>query len=221
MFDADKIISALQRELPKGLGAVKTEGNAMINRIKSDEQSKNTAMGAAAAGALGALLISGVMGKFGRKLATAGGLAALGALAYDAWQKHGGGKGGEDQKFLPNDANREALGKLTIKAIINAMKADGKIDDSEKSKLYNAMQNADLSDEEKLFLFDELNGAIDTDGLVALAIDEPTALEIYAASFVAINPDGEAEKAYLSELATKLKITPELAKTVYDEAMIA
>ncbi len=217
MFDADKIISALQRELPKGLSAVKTEGSAMLNRIKSDDQSKNAAMGAAAAGALGTLLLSGVMGKFGRKLATAGGLAALGALAYDAWQKHSGSNG--EQKFLPNDANREALGKLTLKAIINAMKADGKIDDAEKSKLYNSLQNADLSDEEKSFLFDELNKPIDTEGLVALAIDEQSALEIYTASFVAINPDGEAEKAYLGDLANKLKITPELAQSVRDEAL--
>lgn len=217
MFDADKIISALQRELPKGLSAVKTEGSAMLNRIKSDDQSKNAAMGAAAAGALGTLLLSGVMGKFGRKLATAGGLAALGALAYDAWQKHSGSN--DEQKFLPNDANREALGKLTLKAIINAMKADGKIDDAEKSKLYNSLQNADLSDEEKSFLFDELNKPIDTEGLVALAIDEQSALEIYTASFVAINPDGEAEKAYLGDLANKLKITPELAQSVRDEAL--
>lgn len=217
MFDADKIISALQRELPKGLSAVKTEGSAMLNRIKSDDQSKNAAMGAAAAGALGTLLLSGVMGKFGRKLATAGGLAALGALAYDAWQKHSGSNG--EQKFLPNDANREALGKLTLKAIINAMKADGKIDDAEKSKLYNSLQNADLSDEEKSFLFDELNKPIDTEGLVALAINEQSALEIYTASFVAINPDGEAEKVYLGDLANKLKITPELAQSVRDEAL--
>lgn len=217
MFDADKIIAALQRELPKGLSAVKSEGSAMLNRIKSDDQSKNTAMGAAAAGALGTLLLSGVMGKFGRKLATAGGLAALGALAYDAWQKHGG-KGGE-QKFLPDDSNREALGKLTLKAIINAMKADGKIDESEKSKLYNSLQNADLSDEEKSFLFDELNKPIDTEGLVSGATDPQTALEIYTASFVAINPDGEAEKAYLADLATKLNITPELAQSVREEAL--
>ncbi len=217
MFDADKIIAALQRELPKGLDAVKSEGNSMINRIKSDDQSKNTAIGAAAAGALGTLLLSGVMGKFGRKLATAGGLAALGALAYDAWQKHGGAV--NEQKFLPNDENRETLGKLSLKAIINAMKADGKIDDSEKSKLYNSLQNANLSDEEKSFLFEELNKPIDTDALVASALDQETALEIYAASFVAINPDGEAEKAYLSDLASKLKISPELAQSLRDEAM--
>lgn len=217
MFDADKIIAALQRELPKGLAAIKTEGSAMLNNVQSDDKSKNTAMGAAAAGALGALLLSGVMGKFGRKVATLGGVAALGGLAYQAYKKHAG-TNADEQKFLPQGEQKEALGKLTLKAIINAMKADGKIDDSEKVKLYESMKNADLSDEEKAFLFEEMNKPIDTIGLVSGVTNPETALEIYAASFVAINPDGEAEKAYLFDLASRLNITPELAQSVRDEA---
>ncbi len=217
MFDADKIIAALQRELPKGLNAIKTEGGAMIDRVKSDEQSKNTAMGAAAAGAIGALLLSGVMGKFGRKVATIGGVAALGNLAYQAYKKHS--SNASEQKFLPSGEQKEALGKLTLKAIINAMKADGIIDENEKAKLYESLKNADLSDEEKAFLFDEMAKPIDTNGLIAQINDTETAIEIYAASFVAINPDGIAEKTYLNDLALRLNISPEIAQSVRDEAL--
>lgn len=217
MFDADKIIAALQRELPKGLNAIKTEGGAIIDRVKTDEQSKNTAMGAAAAGAIGALLLSGVMGKFGRKVATLGGVAALGSLAYNAYKKHA--DTASEQKFLPSGEQKEALGKLTLKAIINAMKADGIIDDNEKAKLYESLKTADLSDEEKAFLFDEMAKPIDTEGLVASIKDTETAVEIYAASFVAINPDGNAEATYLKDLAIKLNITPELAQSIRDEAL--
>lgn len=218
MFDADKIISMLQTELPKGLDAVKAEGSAIINKVKSDDESKNTAMGAAAAGALGALLLSGVMGKFGRKVATMGGLAALGTLAYQAWQKHGGNAGSQPQ-FLPDGSQKEALGKVILKSIINAMKADGKIDEAEKAKLFNKMQSANLSDEEKAFLFEELNKPIDTDALVAASLSPETATQIYAASFVAINPDGDAERAYLDDLASRLNISPELAQNIRNEAL--
>jgi uncharacterized membrane protein YebE (DUF533 family) len=217
MFDADKIIAMLQRELPKGISAVKTEGAALIDKVKSNEDSKNTAMAAGAAGALGALLLSGVMGKFGRKVATIGGLAALGTLAYQAYQKNGGGT--SEQVFLPQGAQKDALGKATLKAIINAMKADGKIDETEKAKLYGKLQDADLSDDEKAFLLDELNKPIDTAGVVASADTPETALQLYAASFVAINADGIAERAYLDDLATRLGISPDLAQNVRTEAM--
>ncbi|WP_240006478.1 tellurite resistance TerB family protein [Pseudaquidulcibacter saccharophilus] len=218
MFDPDKIIAALQRELPKGLEAIKTEGGALIDKVKSDDNSKNTAMGAAAAGALGAVLLSGVMGKFGRKMATYGGLAALGTLAYQAWQKHKGD--GDEGKFLPTDsAARATIGKATLKAIINAMKADGKIDDSERARLYNKLQKAALSDEEKAFLLDELEKPIDTEALVAAATTQEIALELYAASLVAINPDGVAEKAYLADLAKKLNLAPELIAHVHAGAL--
>lgn len=207
----------LQRELPKGLDAVKTEGGALIDRVKSDDQSKNTAMAAGAAGALGALLLSGVMGKFGRKVATLGGVAALGTLAYQAWQKHGGST--DEGKFLPSNAEQKtAFGKANLQAIINAMKADGKIDDAEKAKLYEKLQNAGLSDEEKAFLLDELQKPIDTGAIVAAATTPELALSLYAASLVAINPDGAAEKAYLADLAVKLNLAPELVADVHEEA---
>ncbi|KAF0187005.1 MAG: hypothetical protein FD163_280 [Hyphomonadaceae bacterium] len=217
MFDPDKIINALQTELPKGLEAVRTEGAAAIERVKTDGDAQQTAIGAAAVGALGALLLSGSMGKFGRKVATMGGLAALGTLAYQAWQKHGGKI--DETLFLPQtDAAKASFGKANIAAIINAMKADGKIDDVEKSKLFERMQSANLNDEEKAFLFEELQKPIDTDAVVATATTPEIALSLYTASLVAINANGEDEKAYLANLAARLNLAPELVASLHDEA---
>jgi len=95
MFDANKIFAALQSELPKAISAIKTEGQAGVDRVKSDADTKNVALGAGAAGVLGGLLLSGVAGKFGRQAATLGSLAALGTLAYNAYQKHQGKAGGQ------------------------------------------------------------------------------------------------------------------------------
>lgn len=218
MFDPDKIIAMLQRELPKGLNAVKTEGGAMVERVKSDDNAKNTALAAGAAGALGALLLSGSMGKFGRKVATLGGIAALGTLAYQAWQKHGGTT--DETKFLPStDVQKEAFGKANLQAIINAMKADGKIDDNEKAKLYGRLQNENLSDEEKAFLLEELQKPIDTGAIVAAATTPELALSLYAASLVAIDPNGAAEKAYLADLAQKLNLSEQVLADVHSEVL--
>ena len=218
MFDADKIIAMLQKEIPQGFNAVKQEGAKTIENIKTDDQAKTTAMGAAAAGALGAVLLSGVMGKFGKKVATYGGLAALGTIAYQAWQKN---KGAADEtQFLPQNApQKETLGKAVLCAMISAMKADGVIDDNEKSRLYNKLSTATLSEEEKAFLLEELQKPLDTSTIIAAATTPQVAASLYAASFVAINPDGEAEKKYLADLAQKLNITPELAASIKSEAL--
>lgn len=217
MFDPEKILNALQAELPKGLEAVRTEGEAAIDRVKTDGDSQQTAIGAAAVGALGALLLSGSMGKFGRKVATMGGLAALGTLAFKAWQKHGGKI--DETLFLPqSEAAKANFGKANIAAIINAMKADGKIDDMEKAKLFEKMQNANLNDEEKAFLFEELQKPLDTDAIIAGATTPEMALSLYTASLVAINANGDAEKAYLANLAVRLNLAPELVASVHNEA---
>lgn len=224
MFNADKIIRALQSELPRALDAVKTEGRATVDQVRNDGQSRNVALGAGAAGVLGGLLLSGVGGKFGRQVATLGGLAALGGLAYQAYQKHKGApaSGETETRFLPAaEAEREAVGKATLRAMIAAMKADGQIETGEKAKLFDRLGKVDLSDEEKAFLFDELGSPLDVAAVVAGATTPELALEIYAASLVAIDATRPAEKAYLADLASRLNLDPNLVATVHAEAALA
>ena len=59
---------------------------------------------------------------------------------------------------------------------------------------------------------------LDIDSVVASATTPELALEIYAASFLAIDPDDPAEQAYLAMLASRLKIDPGLAATLAAEA---
>lgn len=223
MFNADKIIRALQTELPRGLDALKTEGQGMANQVRTNEGSRNTALAGAAAGLLGGLLLSKAGGKFGRQVATLGGLAALGGLAYSAYQKHKGSAGaGSQDLFLPqSDAARESLGKATLRAMIAAMKADGQIENAEKARLFDRLGQIDLSDEEKAFLFDELATPLDIQAVVAGATSPELAVEIYAASLVAIDPTRPAEKAYLADLAVRLRLDPNLVAQIHAEAVAA
>lgn len=225
MFDANKIFAALQNELPRALSALKTESQGTIDRIKSDEGAKNAALGAGAAGVLGGLLLSGVGGKFGRQVATLGGLAALGTLAYNAYQKNKGAdtvESAPDGPFLPMTTSaKETIGKASIRAMIMAMKADGQIESGEKAKLFDRLGQVELSDEEKAFLFEELAKPIDVNAVVADATTPELAASLYAASLVAINADGVPEKAYLADLAARLKLDAGLVSTLHAEAMSA
>jgi uncharacterized membrane protein YebE (DUF533 family) len=223
MFDANKIFAALQNELPRALSALKTEGQGTVDRIKSDPGAKNVALGAGAAGVLGGLLLSGVGGKFGRQVATLGGLAALGTLAFNAYQKHQGGATADTApsgNFLPVTTQaKETIGKASIRAMIMAMKADGQIESGEKAKLFDRLGQVELSDEEKAFLFEELAKPLDVNSVVADATTPELAASLYAASLVAIDLDGAPEKAYLADLATRLKLDAGLVSTLHVEAL--
>ncbi|GIU67211.1 tellurite resistance TerB family protein [Candidatus Phycosocius spiralis] len=223
MFDANKIFAALQHELPKAIQAIKSEGQAGIDRIRSDQDAKNLALGAGAAGVLGGIFLSGAAGKFGRQAATLGGIAALGTLAYQAYQKHHGrssqGSTPSDL-FLPSTPMaQELVGKATLRAMIAAMKADGHIEAGEKAKLFDHLAKIDLSDAEKSFLFDELAKPLDIQEVVQDATSPEMAAEIYAASLIAINPNGKAEKVYLADLAQRLSLNPDLVVKLHQEVV--
>lgn len=199
--------------------------------------------GGLAAGGLAGLLLGT---KKGRKMAGGaakiGGVAVLGGLAYKAyndWQasKAGGSTAGqastgpaprspmknvtpeaEGTAFLPApEAERNALGVKIIQAMIAAAKADGHIDAEEQQRIFGKFDEAGLGMEEKAFLMDELRKPLDIDAIVALADNTEQAVEIYAASCLAIDPDDPAEQAYLAMLSARLKLAPELKTNIETE----
>lgn len=223
MIDADKILKALQTDPASALrdlgGRLKDAGGDVAERLRTDPNARNAAM-IGAGGLAAGILIGGASPRFAGALAKLGGLAAVGGLAYAAWKRHQEGRAGADAGdiapppagFLP-DA-RDDLARLTLKAMINAAKADGKIDSEEKARLFDRLGQIDLSPEEQQFLFDELARPMDTDGLVRAASTPALAAQVYAASLLAIDPDAEAEKAYLAELARRLDLPPAVAADI-------
>lgn len=199
--------------------------------------------GGLAAGGLAGLLLGT---KKGRKMAGSaakiGGVAVLGGLAYKAyndWQsaKAGGSASSqpsagpaqqspmknvtpeaEGTAFLPAPAEeRNALGVKILQAMIAAAKADGHIDAEEQQRIFGKFDEAGLGVEEKAFLMDELRKPLDIDAIVALADNTEQAVEIYAASCLAIDPDDPAEQAYLAMLSARLKLAPELKTNIEAE----
>jgi uncharacterized membrane protein YebE (DUF533 family) len=164
--------------------------------------------------------------KFTGALARLGGVAAIGGLAWYAWKRHEAAQKGAPkpdlpalepppQGFLPQSGpDAQRLGRVTLKAMINAAKADGQIDAEEKARLFDRLGQVSLSEEERDFLFSELARPMDTEGLVREATTPAMAAQIYAASLLAIDPDKPAEKTYLAELARRLGVDSGLAAEI-------
>ncbi len=96
---------------------------------------------------------------------------------------------------------------LTVRAMINAAKADGRIDKQETERLVGKLQEDGISDEEQRFVMEEMRKPMDTDAIVQAVPNEQVAAQIYTASLMAINVDTDAEKRYMHELASKLGLS--------------
>jgi uncharacterized membrane protein YebE (DUF533 family) len=71
------------------------------------------------------------------------------------------------------------------------------------------LEGQGLSEEERRFLQRELASPAEMESLAA-AVDSPDlALQVYAASLMAITVDSPAEAAYLARLASRLRIDPD------------
>lgn len=193
----------------------------ILTTLKTDQNTQRNVLSGAAGLAAGMLLGRGGFGS----LAKAGAVAALGGLAYKAWQNHQTQQGNtapvEQDRFVPpaqTGSQQEELGKSLTRAMIAAAKADGQIDGAEKEAIFNRLETMPLSAEEKAFVFDELSAPLDMNAVVAGADTPEHAADIYAASLVAITADTAAERAYLEALAFKLRLAPGLVAEIHKQA---
>ncbi|MCV6574455.1 MAG: tellurite resistance TerB family protein [Cohaesibacter sp.] len=113
------------------------------------------------------------------------------------------------------------LGSVLVSAMIAAAKADGQIDAAEHQAIFGKIEELDLSNDEKAFLFDQLNKPMDIDSLVASSNSQEQAMEIYIASLMAIEVDSPAEQAYLSMLAARLGLEPALTQQIHQTLVAA
>ncbi|WP_338115378.1 DUF533 domain-containing protein [Thiocystis minor] len=64
--------------------------------------------------------------------------------------------------------------------------------------------------EEQRFVEEEMNRSIDLDALARSVPNQQVAAQLYTASLMAITVDTDAERRYLAELASKLKLEPQV-----------
>ncbi len=198
----------------------------IVKALQSDKGHQRNAMSGAAGLAAGMLLSKGGLGKLAGSAVQLGTVAALGGLAYNAWQNHQQSQQGNQRPagrdaFIPpvsDEHAQEELGKSLVRAMIAAAKADGKVDAEEKEAIFGKLETMNLSAAEKAWVFDELASPLDINAVVARADTPEHAAEIYAASLVAITADTAAERAYLDALASKLRLEGGLVAEIHKMA---
>jgi uncharacterized membrane protein YebE (DUF533 family) len=191
-----------------------------------------------ASGALAGGLASILMGsKGGRKLGGSavklGGMALVAGLAYKAYQDWQARQAGQtvthnraaeiapppkDTPFLPAGRAADDRAQLILAAMIAAAKADGHIDSEEQGRIFDRLDGVGLDAEAKTFVMDQLRAPLDLDGIVRQAKSPEVAMEVYAASLLAIDPDHPAEKAYLQMLAARLGLADDLVRDFHELA---
>jgi uncharacterized membrane protein YebE (DUF533 family) len=116
-----------------------------------------------------------------------------------------------EPKAAPTPQQDAAAG-LMLRAMLQAAKCDGKIDEGEKKKLLETL--GDASSEDMEFVNRELSAPIDVQALVKQV---PKGLEsqIYAVSVMGINLDNQQEAEYLAELASALGLGPREVNAIH------
>jgi len=111
---------------------------------------------------------------------------------------------------------QNAVAGLMLRAMIQAAKSDGHIDDAEKQRLLGHLGD-DLDDDERQFIRDQMAAPVDAQGL---ASEVPGGMEsqVYLMSLLAIDFDNEAEARYLNDLATAMKLDRPTVNQIHEKA---
>jgi uncharacterized membrane protein YebE (DUF533 family) len=133
----------------------------------------------------------------------AGMLAAMGGAAASAQGQ--GAAALLDAMDTPETApEAERTAGLMLRAMIQAAKADGDIDEAEKARILETI-GADADDADRAFVQARLAAPVDVQGLVA-DTPEDQRMQVYAASLMTVRVDTEAEALYLDRLAKAMAL---------------
>ena len=200
-----------------GLGGIL--GNVLNDAGTAVGGKQNLALGGL--GALAGALLGGGGKSVGGALG-GGVMALLGTMAYQALKGAGSQEPEVPLGLLEpqSAAERQQLernSEIVLKAMINAAKADGQIDQGEIQRIVGKLQESGMGKEAQQYVLTEMTKPLDTQALIASAKGQPAlAAQIYAASLLAIEVDTPAEKKYLDQLAAGLGIKPEVTQRIKD-----
>ncbi len=207
----DDIVSGLGKMLSGG-GQSQAGGlGGMLGDVLGNLSNNKKALGGL--GALGGALLGG--GGSSAKGAIGGGvLAMLASMAFSALKNTGQAQEQPpralfDPETPEQEQELEDNANILVKAMINAAKADGAIDQAELQKIIGKFEEDGLTQDEKDFFMTESARPLDINGVIASAGGRPDmAAQIYAASLLAIEVDTPHEKQYMQNLADGLRLAP-------------
>lgn len=166
-----------------------------------------------AAGGLGGLLGGAQSGGLGGLLESLGGAGAGGAAAAGGLGGLlNGALSGEQQTQAPTQAQEETA-KILIRAMVNAAKSDGQIDETEQQKIVSNL-GEEVSEEERNFVLSEMQSPLDLPGFIN-EVPRGAEQQVYLMSLMAIDLDSQAEAQYLDKLREGFGMTQEASNAIH------
>ncbi len=174
-------------------------------------------------GGLGDLL-GGVLGGGSKASGASSGGTDLGSLINAALNQYGHSEQAVQKRTQPKSFEEHSPGMvhseacqqatLMIRAMVNAAKADGRVDKQEQEKILGKLGN--VTQDEIDFLKNEMAQPLDVDGF-ARSVPSGMGNQIYAMSLMAIDLDSNPEAKYLHQLAQGLNISPQVANQIHTQ----
>ena len=189
--------------------------------------------GAAAGGVMALLLGSKAARKVVGNVATIGGTALLGGLAWKAYENWKDNKPVSEtgsltsndiakaQSTIPDSTSSGTpLNLVLVKSMIAAARSDGHLDSREQKNIFDAVEKMDLDGSQKAAVFDAMSAEITVEDLAREVTEEHQKAEVYLAALLAIEVDHEDERAWLDSLATALQMPQGLAPYLEEQARV-
>ena len=137
---------------------------------------------------------------------------------------HPGGPGQQGDESCVNPArtapgfHKKELALRLIRVMISAANADGHLDESEERAILDRLRGAGLSEEEKLFLLDELHRPRPIEELTRDITDPGTAKTMYLLAAGTIEIDTDQERQWLDALGEQLGLSQAVRSFIEEQA---
>ena len=119
---------------------------------------------------------------------------------------------------VPPGLDSAALAVRMLQAMVAAAHADGVMDEAEERAVLDRLRGADLDQEEKFFLLDQLHRPKTIEELAAGITDFAVARTMYLLAATAVAIDTEAERAWFDRLARQLGLSREVQVFLEEQA---
>lgn len=163
-------------------------------------------------------------GLLGGKQGGSGGLGGLlNGLGGGNTSQRGGGIGDILDSFTNNTnqggqiqptAEQDHQAEVLLRAMINAIKSDGQIDNAEQERLVKHL--GDITDAEMKFVRDEMSAPLDVEAFIR-SVPRGMEQQVYLMSLTAIDLDTQSEAKYLHQLAQGLGISQQISNQIHKQ----
>lgn len=216
----DQMLESAKRLSTQGRGLAEEKLGLPAEGEKRDAMLDGMGKGALAAGALALLLGTGAGRRLTGSALKLGGLAAVGAVAYKAYQNWQGQQPADASATADAgpgtpvgelaDRQAQARSEILLEAMILAAMADGHITASERARIQQQLQTLGLEHDLEDFIRQQVDDPANVQQLAAKADSPETAAEIYLVTRLVIDTANTAEKRYLDALVDALQLDPGL-----------